>query len=458
MSFGVDLWDQYEVVKKQVHTSFHELREISEFLQKVSKLQDNFGKSLFKLTQSIRPSDIEGTTQNAWGALITTLEGCANSNIDYAQHIFSEISSPILSFKDESSPTRKELFSTCDKKTRELKMLKSKFETATQKSSKADSDVDGFKGSNDSKSQAKLDKLKKAAAKATDEKNTAQSNYESFKKSYYSEIIPKTLSELQKLEEERMNLLKKQFEKFVEYSKTKYISSLDQLIQRFDTTVCGVNVNKDIESFIDKNKTLNRNPVVQPKQVQEKPKIEFEDTNESQVQETQTQSPPPVITQDPLPQQTNPMISPANQVLEEDENDEDSSESEGEECDFLVKAFYDYAGAEESDLVFSQNDIIRVVRKHSTGWWEGIVDGKQGLFPSNFVEPLDEQQKTSDVEQINIGDKCRALYDYSKEADGELDLKEGDIITIKGNEGGWFLGVNEKGIEGTFPGNYVEKV
>jgi hypothetical protein len=32
------------------------------------------------------------------------------------------------------------------------------------------------------------------------------------------------------------------------------------------------------------------------------------------------------------------------------------------------------------------NNSVQVVAKDPSGWWDGICDGKQGFFPSNFVE------------------------------------------------------------------------
>ena len=33
-------------------------------------------------------------------------------------------------------------------------------------------------------------------------------------------------------------------------------------------------------------------------------------------------------------------------------------------------------------------DILTVIKKEEEGWWEGDLNGKTGMFPSNFVEVL----------------------------------------------------------------------
>ena len=49
-----------------------------------------------------------------------------------------------------------------------------------------------------------------------------------------------------------------------------------------------------------------------------------------------------------------------------------------------------------------------------------------------------------------------ALYDYESQGDQELDLEEGDIITVIAKEDDvWWCG-QSKGKMGMFPSNYVE--
>lgn len=40
------------------------------------------------------------------------------------------------------------------------------------------------------------------------------------------------------------------------------------------------------------------------------------------------------------------------------------------------------------DLAFSPGDIIEIVDQTNADWWTGKVHGKQGLFPSAYVEKL----------------------------------------------------------------------
>ena len=37
-------------------------------------------------------------------------------------------------------------------------------------------------------------------------------------------------------------------------------------------------------------------------------------------------------------------------------------------------------------LDFFADDVITVIAEDASGWWTGEIDGRQGLFPSNYVQ------------------------------------------------------------------------
>ncbi|KAI0833740.1 SH3 domain-containing protein [Trametes gibbosa] len=50
---------------------------------------------------------------------------------------------------------------------------------------------------------------------------------------------------------------------------------------------------------------------------------------------------------------------------------------------------YNEDGREPNDISFAAGETIEIVDETSAEWWTGKSRGKQGLFPSNYVEPLD---------------------------------------------------------------------
>ena len=51
-------------------------------------------------------------------------------------------------------------------------------------------------------------------------------------------------------------------------------------------------------------------------------------------------------------------------------------------------ALYTYEAQYEDELSFEAGDTVLVVAKDEADWWKGECQGKTGVFPSNYVEPL----------------------------------------------------------------------
>ncbi|KAI9262716.1 hypothetical protein BY458DRAFT_515180 [Sporodiniella umbellata] len=53
-----------------------------------------------------------------------------------------------------------------------------------------------------------------------------------------------------------------------------------------------------------------------------------------------------------------------------------------------ARALFDFRGEQQGDLAFRKGDVISIIKRTNTqnDWWTGKVDGRQGIFPANFVE------------------------------------------------------------------------
>ncbi|XP_078069026.1 intersectin-2-like isoform X5 [Mustelus asterias] len=51
-----------------------------------------------------------------------------------------------------------------------------------------------------------------------------------------------------------------------------------------------------------------------------------------------------------------------------------------------VIAIYDYAAVNEDELSFSKGQLINVLNRDDPDWWQGELNGINGLFPSNYVK------------------------------------------------------------------------
>lgn len=124
------------------------------------------------------------------------------------------------------------------------------------------------------------------------------------------------------------------------------------------------------------------------------------------------------------------------------------------------RALYDYNPQETNELSFKEGDIINLIEKFpDSEWWKGECKGKVGLFPGNYVEPVQQAQQPSlpAKQEASKQQKARAIYDYAAQETNELSFKEGDIITVvdKITDSDWWMG-ELNGKKGVFPTNYVE--
>lgn len=121
-----------------------------------------------------------------------------------------------------------------------------------------------------------------------------------------------------------------------------------------------------------------------------------------------------------------------------------------------VEVEYNYEAQEPDELNIRKGDIIKDVRKKSDGWCEGILNGKRGVFPDNFVKFLDKDVVIRTKKETDR--KCRVVFSYKQDHVDELSLNVGDVISVIGeDEEGWWRGILN-GKEGVFPSNFVEEI
>lgn len=74
-----------------------------------------------------------------------------------------------------------------------------------------------------------------------------------------------------------------------------------------------------------------------------------------------------------------------------------------------VLAMHDYETQHNSStcLSFRAGQVIHVLNRDTSGWWDGELEGKRGWFPSNYVNadvnPLVEADDDVAEEDITVG-------------------------------------------------------
>ncbi|KAJ3067008.1 hypothetical protein HDU98_009761 [Podochytrium sp. JEL0797] len=129
-------------------------------------------------------------------------------------------------------------------------------------------------------------------------------------------------------------------------------------------------------------------------------------------------------------------------------------------------AIYQYDAQESNEISFFEGELIIEIEKSDEGWWQGKNSaGHVGLFPSTYVEEVSATTAAPFAippppappapvvsEQI----EAIALYDYEATEPNEISFASGERITnIVFVSDDWWQG-RVAGVDGLFPGNYVE--
>ena len=101
--------------------------------------------------------------------------------------------------------------------------------------------------------------------------------------------------------------------------------------------------------------------------------------------------------------------------------------------EMYVRALYDYVADDRTSLSFHQGDIIQVITQLETGWWDGIINGVRGWFPSNYcavVSGTDDDgrdgRQTANGEEASGESGTEDEYEkYEEEQDSNRNNREG---------------------------------
>ena len=49
---------------------------------------------------------------------------------------------------------------------------------------------------------------------------------------------------------------------------------------------------------------------------------------------------------------------------------------------------YEYQANESDELNIVPGDVIKIIDKYDTEWWQGELNGTVGIFPASYVEDV----------------------------------------------------------------------
>lgn len=100
---------------------------------------------------------------------------------------------------------------------------------------------------------------------------------------------------------------------------------------------------------------------------------------------------------------------------------------------FFCRALYDYEAQDASALSFRRNDVIEVLTRLDSGWWDGLLGEERGWFPSNYVTVISDQEaeaalsgseaapaaNSSQVDASSVVDMAHSLSRGQPQSDSE---------------------------------------
>jgi son of sevenless-like protein len=99
-----------------------------------------------------------------------------------------------------------------------------------------------------------------------------------------------------------------------------------------------------------------------------------------------------------------------------------------------VRALYDYEADDRTSLSFHEGDVIQVITQLESGWWDGVINGVRGWFPSNYCQvvsnpddPLDPHARDLDDDDDDVD---RDDYDDQYD-DGESDFGDATNLPVR---------------------------
>ncbi|XP_036003423.1 intersectin-2a isoform X3 [Fundulus heteroclitus] len=119
--------------------------------------------------------------------------------------------------------------------------------------------------------------------------------------------------------------------------------------------------------------------------------------------------------------------------------DADTTDCDSVQLEAEYVALYTYESPETGDLTFDEGDVIMVTEREGE-WWRGCIGDQTGLFPSNYVRPVESEasrpglsSKKPEIVQAVTATEAPMAY--------QLTLSPGQLIVVRAkNSTGWWLG------------------
>lgn len=485
--FAENFWDAFEVAYTKVAEGKTFSSNAAGFLHKLMAIEREYGKKLLSLCRSMNDKDF-GTLDQCWNTVKNELETVGKKHLDHSEQLNIQVVEPINAWLKEKLRPRREARDRGRRLVKELQSAESKLSAAKSTYEKDKKRQDDTQDEYDKAppNSPQIEKLAKKLntdtkkAQASDKKYMDAVNFlASVQSKYYDDEMPRVLTTLEEMELSRIECMKGCM---IHYS--QLFSEFSPLLASCATNITNssnsVDAKADIEAFT--NERASRKP--KPERAEYEPynsaagKCMKKSTGGGGAASAAAATSPaaggfqpgrgPVVAAGTPPGGATPFAAAVGAVpTSEPTRSSPTAASPAaapaatQSVMCRVRALYDYQASEPTELSFNAGDIINVLQKDPSGWWQGELNGRVGAFPSvDWVEEIGDGQKSGSVGAASgtgtLG-RCKALYLYEAEDSNEITINAGDILTVDADEDGWFVGQNTtSGGYGRFPSNFVE--
>ncbi|KAL0938859.1 Drebrin-like protein [Colletotrichum truncatum] len=212
-------------------------------------------------------------------------------------------------------------------------------------------------------------------------------------------------------------------------------------------------------------------PVARGNDVELEPPVEREPPRPIPVQQIEEELP----REEELPEETHDVgRGAAEAVAEQQFGQEQVTAGQAQSGGHRALIQYDYEKAEDNELELREGEYVTNIEMVDEDWWMGTNSrGESGLFPSNYVELVDDEPEPAPAARsapppapaqaepepapaAGSGQTATAQFDYEAAEDNELSFPENATITnLEFPDEDWWFG-SYGGKQGLFPANYVQ--
>jgi len=261
MGFDDELLEQFDVVASRVLFGKRVCADVIAFMKKLSTLEESYSRTLLQLAKTggggglfnkkSSANQEKNTLGTGWEAIRSFCTELSSIHGNLAKQIQNEVSLPLQNYNKNTGRNKDKMVADGNQILKKLKSSRKQFEELKLKFEKQNQLLESAQRSND---PMRINQLQAEARRLEGSLQKASSDAQNYTQRYKTQI-PSSLKEFEKMEIERIDLLKGSFLTFTrvqeDFAKAEVMSNVQQMKQ----AVTKINPQTDVTGFISENKS-----------------------------------------------------------------------------------------------------------------------------------------------------------------------------------------------------------